>query len=176
MNSSNFVAHRRQRGSVLFVALMLLILIALIGVAGMQTTTIQERMAGNYRNFNRAFQNAERVVRMVERRLSTASGAGAAIVPNALAAIDATVPTVSTDNCAAQQVYDRYNWATNNVGTASAARITTITRCISGGDISVRGPSSNRIDMFTVVGVGQTDPADITTDSSNVAIETIFIP
>jgi type IV pilus assembly protein PilX len=166
----------RQRGSVLFVALMLLIVIALLGIASMQTTTIQERMAGNYRNLNRAFQNSERTVRTVERNISTLTQAGTAVQPSRLTAVNGTTPEVTTATCADLQVFNRNTWAKNQSATASSSRVSIITRCVAAGDITVRGPSSNRLEMYLVTGVGQTDPADITTDSSSVAIETIYIP
>ena len=55
-----------QRGAVLYVALIMLILLAMIGIVGMQVTGMQERMAFNYRSVNLAFQNAERRAREVE--------------------------------------------------------------------------------------------------------------
>jgi type IV pilus assembly protein PilX len=56
----------RQRGSALIVALVFLLAMTLIGVTGMQGTTLQERMAGNSRDRNLAFQAAEGVLRSAE--------------------------------------------------------------------------------------------------------------
>ena len=39
---------RSQRGAVLYVVLIMLVLMALLGIAGMQVTSMQERMAANY--------------------------------------------------------------------------------------------------------------------------------
>ena len=50
---------RSQRGAVLYVVLIMLVLMALLGIAGMQVTSMQERMAANYLRSNVAFQNAE---------------------------------------------------------------------------------------------------------------------
>lgn len=58
-----------QRGAVLFVALILLLILTLIGVTSMQTTTLQERMAGNIRDVNLAFQAAETALREGEEFL-----------------------------------------------------------------------------------------------------------
>ena len=44
---------------ILFISLILLVVLALIGIAGMQVTTLQERMAGNYYTIGRAFENTE---------------------------------------------------------------------------------------------------------------------
>lgn len=60
------VSARVQRGAVLFISLMVLILLSLLGVAAMQVTTMQERMAGNYRVDNLSFQNAEARVQQSE--------------------------------------------------------------------------------------------------------------
>lgn len=56
----------RQRGAALYVALIMLILLALVGLAGMQVSGLQERMAANYMRVNRAFQNAEGAARGIE--------------------------------------------------------------------------------------------------------------
>ena len=55
-----------QRGVVLVVSLMLLLVMTVIGVTAMQTTSLQERMAGNARDHNLAFQAAESGVRDAE--------------------------------------------------------------------------------------------------------------
>lgn len=49
----------RQRGAVLIVSLVILLVLTLIGVAGMNSSVMQERMASNAQNSNRAFQGAE---------------------------------------------------------------------------------------------------------------------
>jgi len=48
-----------QQGSVLIVSLILLLLLTLVGVAGMNMTSLEERMSGNYRDHEMAFQAAE---------------------------------------------------------------------------------------------------------------------
>lgn len=50
---------KTQEGAVLIISLVVLLVITLIGVAGMNTSTMQERMAANAQNSNRAFQGAE---------------------------------------------------------------------------------------------------------------------
>lgn len=59
MTSRTLAMPNTQRGATLIVALIMLLLIAIIGVASMQSTTMQERMAGNMRDQNIAFQAAE---------------------------------------------------------------------------------------------------------------------
>ncbi len=50
---------RNQQGAVLIVSLIMLLVLTLLGVAGMNSSVMQERMAANNQNGNRAFQAAE---------------------------------------------------------------------------------------------------------------------
>ncbi len=50
---------RRQRGAILVTSLLLLLSLTVIGVSVVQITRMQERMAGNTRDLNLAFQGAE---------------------------------------------------------------------------------------------------------------------
>lgn len=61
-----------QSGSVLIIALVFLLLLTLIGVTAMQSTTLEERMAGNTRDSNVAFQAAEAALREAEAYLQSA--------------------------------------------------------------------------------------------------------
>lgn len=54
----------RQRGVALVIALVLLIAVTLIGLAGIRGTTLQERMAGNYYDRETAFQAAEAALQL----------------------------------------------------------------------------------------------------------------
>ncbi|MCC5810795.1 MAG: hypothetical protein JJU06_10520 [Ectothiorhodospiraceae bacterium] len=55
--------YQRQRGAALIISLMLLLIMTLIGVTAMQTSTLQERMAGNSRDRSLAFQSSEAALR-----------------------------------------------------------------------------------------------------------------
>lgn len=57
---------RGQRGAALIVGLIMLLLLTLIGVAGMRDTLLQEKMAGNMRDRELAFQAAESALRAAE--------------------------------------------------------------------------------------------------------------
>jgi type IV pilus assembly protein PilX len=59
-----------QRGAVLVVGLVLLLLLTLIGVTAFSVATQDERMAGNTRDRLRAFEAAELALRECERHLS----------------------------------------------------------------------------------------------------------
>lgn len=53
----------RQRGSALAISLIFLLLMTLLGVSAMRSSNMQERMAGNLRDRNMAFQSAEAALR-----------------------------------------------------------------------------------------------------------------
>lgn len=50
---------KRQQGAVLVVALIMLVVLTLLGLAGMNTTQMEEKMAANSQELSRAFQAAE---------------------------------------------------------------------------------------------------------------------
>lgn len=58
---------KSQQGAALVISLILLLIMTLIGVASMRGTTEQERMAGAFQDYNRAFQAAEAALRDGER-------------------------------------------------------------------------------------------------------------
>jgi len=62
-------ASRRQRGAALVVALIMLLVMTVLGIAAMQVTRMEERMAGNSRDVNLAFQAAEAGLRDAEKRI-----------------------------------------------------------------------------------------------------------
>jgi type IV pilus assembly protein PilX len=63
-----------QRGFVLIVALVLLLILTILGLAAAQSTSLQERMAGNARNRDMAFQAAEAGLRAAESCLNMGLG------------------------------------------------------------------------------------------------------
>ncbi|WP_411728113.1 PilX N-terminal domain-containing pilus assembly protein [Methyloglobulus sp.] len=56
----------QQSGAVLAIGLFMLLLLTLIGITGSQVTTLEEKMAGNSRDQNVAFQSAEGALRAGE--------------------------------------------------------------------------------------------------------------
>lgn len=60
---------KNQKGSTLFIALTFLVVITLMGLSGMQTATLQERMAGSERDYSIALQAAEMALRDGEHDL-----------------------------------------------------------------------------------------------------------
>lgn len=63
---------RHQRGAILVVSLIMLLVMTLIGVTAMQNTIMEQRMAGNTRDLNLAFQAAEAALRTGETELEAA--------------------------------------------------------------------------------------------------------
>ena len=65
MNSA--IIHKgAQKGSVLIVSMLILLVLTLIGVTAMGTSALEEKMAGNSRDQNQAFQAAEAALRDAE--------------------------------------------------------------------------------------------------------------
>lgn len=60
---------RAQRGAVLIISLMFLVVLTLLAITSMSGTALEERMAGQYRDLNLAFQAAEAGLRDAERDL-----------------------------------------------------------------------------------------------------------
>lgn len=59
---------RSQRGVVLIVSLIFLLLLSLLGLSSIQSATLQEQMVGNQRDHDMAFQAAEAALRWAENR------------------------------------------------------------------------------------------------------------
>ena len=59
-----------QSGAVLIISLIMLLLLTLIGATGIQNTTLEEKMAGNMRDKNLAFQAAESALKDAETSLA----------------------------------------------------------------------------------------------------------
>lgn len=64
--NDRFHGRRGQRGSALAIALIFLLVLTLLGLSAMQGSNLQERMAGNLRDRNMAFQSAEAALRAGE--------------------------------------------------------------------------------------------------------------
>ena len=61
---------RRQQGVVLIVSLVLLLVLTILGIAAIQSTSLEERMAGNQRSHQLAFEAAEAGLRQGEQALN----------------------------------------------------------------------------------------------------------
>jgi type IV pilus assembly protein PilX len=109
--TQSFVNHRTQRGVALIVALILLVVATLIGLAASRGTLLQERMSSNSYDRSLAFQRSEAALRAAEVAITaegnivtlggvdcTVSAVNCPVVPvNAFTGTDATwrdVPTL----------------------------------------------------------------------------------
>lgn len=63
-----------QQGSALIVSLVFLLLLTLVSVAGIRSSTSQERMAGNLKLKTQSLQAAESALRDIQRQLAQAAG------------------------------------------------------------------------------------------------------
>jgi type IV pilus assembly protein PilX len=122
-----------QRGAVLVISLILLLVMTVLGLAAMQVTRMEERMAGNYRDVNIAFQGAEAGLRDAENRILAMVAR-----PETCAAAPCAVPSVwersvLPDNLRNQ---DGAWWTTNaeeygaNGGTPEITQTTAVPRVL----------------------------------------------
>jgi len=65
----HFKSHKKQAGAVLFVSLIMLLIMTLLGISGMQTTILEEKMAGNFKDRNMSLQAGESALREAEEYL-----------------------------------------------------------------------------------------------------------
>lgn len=72
---------RRQEGVVLIISLVILVLITLVGLSTIRTTTMEEKMAGNSRDRDKALQAAEAVVQACLTQLNAGTYGGAVHTP-----------------------------------------------------------------------------------------------
>jgi type IV pilus assembly protein PilX len=154
-----FPTPSRQRGAVLFVGLVLLILMALLGVAGMQSTMLQERMAGNYRTLNLAFQNTETTVRRQEDVIQEK--------------VDQNLAFLPTDTRC--QVLNTATFTATAPAATGTARTSRLNSCIKGFSSRRFGRLANQSvdDVYQVSGLNHDRVADAV---SRVMLETVFIP
>lgn len=59
MQSNSFLRPRAERGAALVTALVLLTVVTMLAITSMGTNTLEEKMAANSQEVNRAFQTAE---------------------------------------------------------------------------------------------------------------------
>lgn len=63
----------KQNGAVLIFCLVFLTILTLMGVSGMESTILEERMSGNMQDNNTAFQAAESALKVAEAWLSASA-------------------------------------------------------------------------------------------------------
>lgn len=91
-HSMHFAAH--QRGAVLIISLMLMLVMTLLSIASMSTSVMQEKMAANAQNTNRTFQAAESAV---EAQISTILDGGSTSLNSAMISVSGQGAIISVD-------------------------------------------------------------------------------
>lgn len=150
-----------QRGAVLYVALVFLVLLALLGVAGMQIAMLQERMSANYRATNIAFQLAEGEARELEAEIESDFKSGGMFI---------------SDQERCDPAFDPVAWAQAQAALTTpvaASRSRRIDRCTPGGSLGkgLRPESEKTDQMYQVTAYSPDEGA-----TSDAAVDTIFIP
>lgn len=117
-NTSLFLSGKKQRGAVLVVSLIILLLMTLIGTTGMQATSLEEKMAGNMRDRNLAFQAAESALKAGEVYLGTTAALPAFDCTNGLYpahGTGCTTANVTSTTAPMPPVWENINWSTQSV-------------------------------------------------------------
>jgi type IV pilus assembly protein PilX len=70
LDKSRIQSGRKQSGAVLIVAMSLLVILTILGISVMESSVIEEKMAGNNLDRNVAFQSAESALRAAETWIS----------------------------------------------------------------------------------------------------------
>jgi type IV pilus assembly protein PilX len=111
---------KQQSGAVLFICLILMLLLTMIGVTGTQVTSLEEKMAGNMRDKNLAFQAAESALRAGEQSARDTEAAAVKIIcPDTLNTNPAGFFLARDANCDGTAentiVWDNIDWDTQSV-------------------------------------------------------------
>lgn len=149
-------ARQQQSGAVLYVALMILILMALIGIIALQVAGLQERMSANYTATNMAFQAAESRARSRENLIKQAVLAGE-IPPTDL----------SPNDC--DSTFSPADWSD-----ADAQHVRRLDLCFSWGALDVPADEAERTDQIYQITAYSRDRPLLPT--SEATVDTVFIP
>ncbi len=155
MKAFNMPSKRRQSGAVLYIALIMLILLALIGIVAMQVAGLQERMSSNYQAGNMAFQNAESVARSKERELETDVEAGRNPATD-----------VAPTNCTF--AHDAQGWS------GAVPFVRRLDLCFSWGALDMPADEAERTDQIYQITAYDRDRGLF--PSSESVVDTVFIP
>jgi type IV pilus assembly protein PilX len=146
---------KHQSGAALYIALIMLILLALIGLVAMQVASLQERMSANYQAGSMAFQNAEAGAREQEFSLKTAVAIGSPVSTD-LPPRDCTTP------------FDAEGYEGN------APYVRRLDMCFSWGGLDYPSDESEKTDQIYQITAYAKDRT--TFASSESVIDTVFIP
>lgn len=155
---SFLISSHRQSGIALITGLIFMVILTLLALAAMRTTTLEERMSGNARDRDMAFQSAESALRAGEQIVTGAT------LP-AFAAGTAYTPRIASGSLITYW-QNTHPWkdSTNSVvawqptGTSAAPRYVIeemgATAAGSGGGLGVGALSDSGVYRVTAHGVG----------------------
>ncbi len=90
------MTYKTQKGSSFIIALMLLVVASLLGITAMQSSIVQERMHGNLRDHQLAFEAAEAAIRDAEEYLKGIGDTSSFIGMSGLYGINIQPPDMSS--------------------------------------------------------------------------------
>jgi type IV pilus assembly protein PilX len=99
-----------ERGTILVTSMLLLLVLTIIGITAMQMSRMQERMAGNTRDLNLAFQGAEAGLRNGEQLIQIQTAR-----PDTSSTAGSNFYTQGTTTIANPETRDTTWWGTNGL-------------------------------------------------------------
>lgn len=156
---------RRQHGAVLVVSLVILLIVTMIAAGSMRSTILEEKMAGNSRDRNLAFQAAESAVREGEMFIENVASLGGFkgtgglfgrtdAAPDYTAETTWTLPNQHVDASANYGAYEAPQYFIKQFTTVAGAD----------GALNLSGYGDNKgtgdVTVFTVTGRGTGGSAD----------------
>jgi len=110
----NISSQAPQRGAVLIVSLLILLVLTIIGVAAMNTSNLEEKMAGNTRAKDITFQAAESALRAGEARFET-GGTWATTIPDVGGSGNDKIWAANAPGDFTDGTHDAAWWAANSI-------------------------------------------------------------
>ncbi len=135
---------KRQRGAALVTSLLFLLIMTVIGVTALLVATLEERMSGNLRARNLAFQAAESALRAGELAVAQAMANSTPPIVNCASGGIFPVNDVNCDGTLeSTPLWQSVNWSSSQVVAYNypqanvAAYIVEVVGCIPGGNGSI---------------------------------------
>lgn len=125
----SYKGSKQQSGVVLVVGLIILLILTLIGISGMQTSSMEEKMAGNVRDHNLAFHAAESGLSAGEHYLRVTVPLPAFNCINGLYPANGTgcvKPNVLSSPVLMPPIWENIDWSTKSIKYNTDGDTTTI--------------------------------------------------
>jgi type IV pilus assembly protein PilX len=153
----------------------MLLLLTIIGLTGVQVTSLEEKMAGNSKDQNLAFQAAEAAIRAGEANIASVVAIAAFNGSNGLYGIGNATNNYATSNAWTSGGSVQFNsgFSVNNQPRYFVKHIATVEDTSSGGDLNIGNAGGNtagaKISYFTITARGTGGR-----DSSQVFLQTYY--